>query len=85
MLGGGSLLCLLLIASDIFFTKLNFIILSKKEIEIRSAVIYTIELIKKELKLKRNIDETTININNYLWSVGVDVKMPFHRTRTTSY
>ena len=65
----------------------NKVILKKgcpEEIEIRANTIWAIELIRRELTSK-NIKVSALNINDYLWTIGGEVKTPFHLTRTTSY
>lgn len=65
----------------------NKIILKKgspEEVEIRANTIWAIELIRKELE-SQHIKVSALNINDYLWTIGRDVKTPFHLTRTTSY
>ena len=33
----------------------------------------------------KGIKASSLNINDYLWTIGGKVKTPFHLTRTTSY
>jgi len=57
---------------------------SPEEVEIRANTIWAIEMIRKELESK-NVEVSALNINDYLWTIGRNVKTPFHLTRTTSY
>jgi hypothetical protein len=57
---------------------------SQEEVEIRACTIWSIELIKRELEAQ-NIQVSVLNINDYLWSSGGNIKTPFHQTRTTAY
>ncbi len=54
------------------------------EIEIRATTVWVVELIKRELALK-GISSKAQSINDYLWTIGRDVKTPFHQVRTTAY
>ena len=59
----------------------------KEEIEIRANTIWTVELIKQEVK-KRIPAIESIHINDYLWLLGVSIppsEKPYHRTLTTAY
>ena len=65
----------------------NKIILKKgspEEIEIRANTIWAIELIRRKLESKK-VKVSALNINDYLWTIGRDVKTPFHLTRTIAY
>ena len=57
---------------------------SPEEVEIRACTIWAIELMRKELEAE-NIKVSALNIDDYLWSVGGNAEVPFHRTRTTAY
>lgn len=57
---------------------------SPEEVEIRANTIWVVELIKRDLE-SRGVRVTSLNINDYLWTVGGEVKTPFHLTRTTAY
>lgn len=57
---------------------------SAEEIEIRANTVWVIELIRQKLESK-GIKASSLNINDYLWTIGGNVKTPFHLTRTTSY
>lgn len=57
---------------------------SSEEVEIRANTIWAIELIRKNLESKK-LEVSALNINDYLWTIGRDVKTPFHLTRTTTY
>jgi hypothetical protein len=57
---------------------------SEEEIEIRASVIWVVEIMRKNLS-EKGIEVSSLSINDYLWSVGGEIKTPFHRTRTTAY
>lgn len=57
---------------------------SHYEIEIRATTVWVVELIKRELASK-GIRSKAQSINDYLWTIGRDVKTPFHQVRTTAY
>ena len=60
---------------------------SEEEVEIRSNTIWSIEFIRRSLQ-ERNIELSSILINDYLWLMGQKKSpddKPYHRTRTTAY
>ena len=57
---------------------------SNFEIEIRAAVVWSIEKIRREL-LRSGFEVSITDINDSLWIAGGDLETPFHKTRTTAY
>lgn len=60
---------------------------SEEEVEIRANTIWAIEFIRRSLQ-ERNIELSSILINDYLWLMGQKKSpddKPYHRTRTTAY
>ena len=57
---------------------------SNYEIEIRAATVWVVELIKLKLASVRIFCKAQ-SINDYLWTIGRDVKTPFHLVRTIAY
>ncbi|MCK5449445.1 hypothetical protein KAI32_01120 [Candidatus Pacearchaeota archaeon] len=61
---------------------------SYEETEIRIKTLYAVEVIKKYLKLKLNMDVDSHEINELLWILGQEKNLndkPYHKIRTIKY
>lgn len=57
---------------------------SSYEIEIRSATIWVVEMLRLKL-ISMGFKSNAQTINDYLWTIGRSVNTPFHKVRTTAY
>ena len=67
--------------------KIQILLNSEEEIEIRAQMIWAIELMKKELQ-KKNPCITSMDVDSYVWLLGQDKSpddKPYHLTRTVFY
>ena len=68
--------------SDVIDNQKEIEVNSEYEVEIRASMIKAIDLLKR--KLKNEI--CAIDINDYIWSQGQNIKLkPYHLTRNTNY